>query len=81
MKEKWPRLSAANQEMVWDYIIRMAKTCAQVVIGMQMIDGRLPNMMQSLAEKGISAHPGMSEKEFAHFADQVKSACLETKEQ
>lgn len=79
MKEKWPKLSLTNQEMVWDYLIRMAKTCAQIVIGMQMIDGRLPDVMQTLADKGVTAHPGMSEKEFVQFAENVKSACLETK--
>lgn len=77
MSDKWPRLSSANQEMVWDYLIRMAKTSAQVVIGMQMTDGRLPGVIEDLAKKGVAAHPGMTEEQFAQFTDQVKSACID----
>lgn len=80
MKEKWPKLTKTNQEMVWDYLIRMAKTSAQVVIGMQMVDGRLPEIVQKLAEKGVAAHPGMTESQFAQFAEQVKDACSASKQ-
>ena len=76
MKEKWPRLNKTNQEMVWDYLIRMAKTSAQVVIGMQMTDGRLPAVMEDLAKKGVAAHPGMTEEQFARFAEEVRNACV-----
>jgi hypothetical protein len=74
MQEKWPLLSKTNQDIVWDYLVRMAKTSAQVVIGMQMVDGTLPNVVQQLTEKGVQAHPGMTEAEFTKFAEEVKLA-------
>lgn len=80
MQDKWPKLNTANQEMVWDYLIRMAKTSAQVVIGMQMVDGRIPAIIKDLADKGVRARPGMSEQELAHFAEQVKETCLAHKD-
>ena len=75
MKDKWPKLSETNKVLVWDYLSRMAKTSAQVVIGMQATSGQLTEIIQTLAEKGITAKPGMTEEQLSQFAEQVKSVC------
>ncbi len=78
MIEKWPMLSKTNQEMVWDYLLRMAKTSAQVVIGTQMLSGQLAPILEKLSEKGTQVHPGMSETQFTEFAKDVKDAISST---
>jgi len=74
IKDKWPKLSATNKEMVWDYLIRMSKACAQVVLGMQMIaDPKLKSVVMEM-EKGNfpTLAPGASEQEFRDFSRKVK---------
>ena len=73
LKEKWPKLTQANKDMVWDYLIRMAKSAAQVVFGMQMMDPKMQGIMRDLQSKCTLA-PGASEEEFTAFATQVRTA-------
>lgn len=80
LKEKWPRLSATNREMVWDYLIRMAKCSAQVVLGMQMMDPKMQQVMKELQSKS-TLQPGASEAEFNAFARQVQEAVSKVQSQ
>ena len=73
LKDKWPKLSAANHDMVWDYLIRMAKCSAQVVLGMQMMDPKLQQVMRDVQSKS-TLQPGASEEELCAFAKQVQDA-------
>ena len=80
LKGKWPELTPANRELVWDYLIRMAKCAAQVVLGMQMMDPQMQKVMQDLQSKS-TLRPGASEAEFNAFAKQVQDAVTKAQSQ
>jgi hypothetical protein len=72
LKEKWPKLSEKNKQMVWDYLIRMAKAAAQVVIGTQMTNPEFMGTIQK-SMSGVNVQPGMTEADFTKMAKQVGS--------
>ena len=80
LKDKWPRLSATNRNMVWDYLIRMAKCAAQVVLGMQMMDPKMQQVVKELQSKS-TLQPGASEADFNAFARQVQEAVSKVQSQ
>ena len=71
--EKWPKLSEVNKEMVWGYLVRMAKAAAQVVMGMQILD---PKIAEALRQVQSTSHlkPGATEAEVCEFTKKVKEA-------
>ena len=77
--QKWPKLSPANKEMVWGYLIRMAQTSTQVVVGMRMHSGMLKQVVQDLKDSGAQLRPGASDAEYAEFARHVRELAVNGK--
>jgi hypothetical protein len=68
LKDKWAKLSEKEREIVWEYLIKMAKFSALTVLG----SGEILNIVGEVLE-GKRVVPGMSENDFVELAKHIKS--------
>lgn len=77
LKAKWPKLSAAEKEMVWGYLGRLATHAAQVVVGMQMSDPKMRAALEQLSQEG-GLQPGATAAEYAKAAERARTVLKAT---
>lgn len=51
LTERWPKMSQANKDLTWDYLIRLAKASAQFVVATKVTKERIKEVLEEEAKK------------------------------